>query len=387
VAWTVSLVVDRASQYCVGVSATVRSASSPLVAPPWILVVGAWFTLALVGAIATYGFWQLGNQSFPFWRAIAAEVPRWFAYALHTPGVFWAAQRFPLVPPHVVRHLSVHVTLSIAAAAAYSGAAALGIHAFSPTRPPISAGQLFANNFLGGLPVTLPLYFGVLAVAMAMSYFARHRDAEVQSARLETQLADARLAALQMQLHPHFLFNSLNTITVFARDGDNATVVRLLELLGETLRATLRATPHHEVSLGDEIAFVRKYLEIEEARFSDRLRVRVDVAGDVANALVPAFVLQPLVENAIRHGIARRSDSGLIEIAARCTSGALELTVRDDGAGMSASGTGETGVGLWNTRERLRTLYGGAASLTVVPGATSGVTSTVRIPFRVPADA
>jgi signal transduction histidine kinase len=386
-AWTVSLVADRASQYCVGVSTTVRSANSPFIAPPWILVLGAWSALAVVGAIATYGFWRLGNQSFPFWRAVAAEVPRWFAYALLTPVVFWAAQRFPLIPPHVTRHLAFHVGLSIGAAVAYSGAAALGIHAFSPTRLPISAGRLFANNFLGGLPATLPLYFGVLAVAMAMSYFARHRDVEVQAARLQAQLADARLAALQMQLHPHFLFNSLNTITVFARDGDNATVVRLLELLGETLRTTLRAAPQHEVSLGEEIAFVRKYLEIEEARFSDRLRVHVDVALDVANALVPAFVLQPLVENAIRHGIAGKSDSGSIEITARRTSDALELAVRDDGAGLSALRDGDTGVGLSNTRERLRTLYGDAASLTVAPRDRSGVTSTVRIPFRAASDA
>src|SRR5690348_15614023 len=119
----VSLVVGRASRYCVGVSATIRSARSPLIAPPWMLVLGAWSALAFVGAIATYGFWQLGNQSFPFWRAVAAEAPRWFAYALLTPVVFWAAQRFPLIPPHVARHLVFHVALSIAAAVAYSGAA------------------------------------------------------------------------------------------------------------------------------------------------------------------------------------------------------------------------------------------------------------------------
>jgi LytS/YehU family sensor histidine kinase len=277
----------------------------------------------------------------------------------------------------------------MSAAVAYSVAAALGIHAFSPTVMPMTTSRLFLNNFLGGLPATLPLYFGVLAVAMAMGYFARHRDAEVEAVRLEAQLADARMAALRMQLHPHFLFNSLNTITVFARDGDNGTVVRLLELLGETLRATLRSAPNHEVSLAEEMAFVRKYLEIEEARFSDRLRVRIDMPDDIATALVPAFVLQPLVENAIRHGIAGKSDAGSIEIIGRRLNDTLELSVCDDGAGLSASGSAssENGVGLSNTRERLRTLYGDAGSLTIQAGARGGVIATVRLPLRVAAHA
>jgi LytS/YehU family sensor histidine kinase len=137
------------------------------------------------------------------------------------------------------------------------------------------------------------------------------------------------------------------------------------------------------------MAFVRKYLEIEEARFSDRLRVRIDMPDEIATALVPAFVLQPLVENAIRHGIAGKSDAGSIEIIGRRLNDTLELSVCDDGAGLSASGgaSSENGVGLSNTRERLGTLYGDAGSLTIQAGARGGVIATVRLPLRVAAHA
>ena len=154
----------------------------------------------------------------------------------------------------------------------------------------------------------------------------------------------------------------------------------MLERLSDLLRHVLRTDPAHAIALAEEIRFVEQYLAIEQVRFSDRLRVTFDVDAALANAAVPGFVLQPLVENALRHGLANRSEVGTIVISARRESDTLVLTVRDDGGGLAADY--EEGVGLRNTRERLTTMYGGAASLDLTPSPEGGTLVTVRLPFR-----
>jgi LytS/YehU family sensor histidine kinase len=227
--------------------------------------------------------------------------------------------------------------------------------------------------FFTSLPFGVAVYFAVLGVEHAMFYLT-------QSARLEAQLADARLGALRMQMQPHFLFNSLNAITVIVRDQDTATATRLLEQLGEMLRRVMRADRPQEVPLADELDFVRQYLAIETVRFSDRLRPVFDVPPELRNALVPEFLLQPLVENAVRHGLAQRLGATLLRIEARRDGDELVLTVVDDGPGAGAAVT--EGVGLGNTRERLATLYGSRARLNLARTAEGGTRVTVRLPYR-----
>ncbi len=240
--------------------------------------------------------------------------------------------------------------------------------------------------FVSWLFITLPfgvaVYIALVGIEHATRYFVEVRDRETQLARLSEQLTGARLTALQAQLNPHFLFNSLNTVTVLVRDGDKAAATRVIEQLSEVLRRTLRRTEANEVALDDELELVRQYLAVEQARFSDRLRPRFDIASETLSAAVPSFAVQLLVENAVRHGIARRSDAGRLAVTARREGHSLELTVEDDGAGVDESATPLKGHGIENTRERLRTLYGDRASLVVTRAPTQGTMARLVLPYR-----
>jgi LytS/YehU family sensor histidine kinase len=235
------------------------------------------------------------------------------------------------------------------------------------------------NWFLTSLPFGVAVYFAVLGVEHAVFYFVEARERETQAARLQAQLAEARIGALRTQLQPHFLLNSLNAITVIVRDRDTATATRLLEQLGDMLRRVMRPDRPQEVPLRDELEFVRQYLGIETVRFSDRLQPTFAVDDAVLGAAVPEFLLQPLVENAVRHGLARRVTATLLRIEARREGDDLVLSVTDDGPGPVEAGEG---VGLGATRERLATLYGGRARLELVRPAEGGARVTVRMPYR-----
>jgi two-component system, LytTR family, sensor kinase len=215
----------------------------------------------------------------------------------------------------------------------------------------------------------------------AIRYFVEARERELQMARLAEQLSSARLAALQASVHPHFLFNTLNTVIVLVRDGERIAATRIIEQLSDVLRQSLRRAQTNEVPLEYELDLVSQYLAIEQARFSDRLRPRLEIDDTLVAAAVPTFALQHLVENAIRHGIARAPDSGEVVVRARRDGNMLELSVRDDGAGI-VSDPYLAGHGLENTRERLRALYGRAASLIVAPIEPRGTIATLRIPYR-----
>jgi LytS/YehU family sensor histidine kinase len=220
----------------------------------------------------------------------------------------------------------------------------------------------------------------MLGCIYAFTYYREAREREAQQSRLVAQLADAKLSALRMQLNPHFLFNSLNAITVLVRDQNTRDASRMLELLSGVLRQVLQSDKRQEVTLDDELRFIEKYLAIEQVRFSDRLQVRLSIDSSVRNALVPEFILQPLVENAVRHGVAKRSEAGLIEITGRESNGKLVLSVRDNGPGYVAASN--AGVGLANTRARLETLFGEAGRLEVLNAEGGGTIATLRFPSR-----
>jgi LytS/YehU family sensor histidine kinase len=221
-----------------------------------------------------------------------------------------------------------------------------------------------------------------VGIEHALAYMAQARERETQATRLTAQLAEARLGALRMQLNPHFLFNSLNAITVLVRDQNTAAASRMLELLSDVLRLALRADGSHETPLSTELDFLERYLAIEQVRFSDRLRPRIQVDAAIRRAAVPQLILQPLVENALRHGIARRADAGLLEVTARRDGDTLVLTVRDDGPGLEPAGQPAAGVGLANTRARLAALYGDRATLEIANAAGGGVLVTIRLPYH-----
>lgn len=350
--------------------------------PVWVFVSAAWFAPAILAALKEYAQPLLGGGEAPTWRDLVWAAGDWLIYAFLTPAVFWLARRYPLTKGAIARRVPVHLGASIVLCAVWAtGGVLLSVALFGHS--PYGGGLV--SWFFTSLPFGVAVYFAVLGVEHAAYYFLQARDRETQAARLSAQLAEARMGALRMQLQPHFLLNSLNAITVIVRDRDNATATRMLEQLGEMLRRVLRAPPDRpqEVTLAMELDFVRQYLAIEEVRFSDRLRPVIDVDPALLSAAVPEFLLQPLVENALRHGLAKRVTATLLRIEARREANDLVLSVTDDGPGPggTAPEPGE-GVGLSNTRERLATLYGERARLELVRTPEGGARVTVRLPYH-----
>jgi two-component system, LytTR family, sensor kinase len=226
-------------------------------------------------------------------------------------------------------------------------------------------------------------YWAIVAAAHGLIYYHSSKERAIRASQLEARLAAAKLQLLQMQLHPHFLFNTLHTISELVHE-DPETADRMIAGLSELLREALAASDVQEVPLRRELALVGRYLEIQHARFGDRLHVQVDVADDVLDALVPHLILQPIVENAIRHGIGSRAGRGRIRIAAARTADVLRVEIQDDGRGLQeANGAAIEGVGLGNTRQRLHALYGEGDRLTVSPAPGGGVTIAILIPHHV----
>jgi sensor histidine kinase YesM len=230
----------------------------------------------------------------------------------------------------------------------------------------------FYFDFLG--------YWSAIGVIYAWEYHAESRRRELEAARLDGALRTAELENLRSQLQPHFLFNALQSISTLIH-RDPAAADRMLTDLSELLRGSLAHAARQEVPLRDELAFLQRYLDVMRVRLGDRLAVSLDVPDALLDALVPSLLLQPLVENAIRHGIADRAEGGRVTIAARGDGDRLVLEIADDGPGMSAPATGG-GIGLSNTRERLGRLYGPAASLATRSTAGRGTTVTLTVPLR-----
>jgi LytS/YehU family sensor histidine kinase len=232
------------------------------------------------------------------------------------------------------------------------------------------------------LPFGVAVYLAVVGIEHAIRYFVQSQQRAAQLARLAEQLMGARLAALQSQLNPHFLFNSLNTATILVREGERTAAARMLEQLSGMLRKTLTRGQEHEVTLEDELELARDYLAIEQERFSDRLVPCFDIDAGITRALVPPFALQHLVENAVRHGIARRTSAGRVHVCAARVGDMLELTVTDDGPGIAGDAERLAAHGISRTRERIAALYGDRASLTLLR-LPQGTLARLHVPFHV----
>ena len=239
----------------------------------------------------------------------------------------------------------------------------------------LSFSRLYLNAFLA--------YLDVLLAGLAIYYAREARSRQLRASKLEARLAEAQLDVLRMQLHPHFLFNTLNTVSALMHKDVHAAD-RMLALLGDLLRDSFEKIADQEVSLKQELGFLEKYLEIEKTRFQDRLSVETEIDPETLDAEVPNLVLQPLVENAIRHGVSRRREAGHIRLAAWRDGDRLELRVRDNGPGLSAEGElpGGSGVGLSNTQARLRQLYGAAHRFELLAPDTGGLEVVLSIPFK-----
>ena len=292
------------------------------------------------------------------------------------------ARRFPLEHGRVARSLAVHALAALVLSLlqgwlSFAIFQKLGLFA-AAQMPPARLGALLV---LGKLHTNLLTYAAIVGVVHLIDYYRKYRDRELASSRLEAKLARAELEVLKMQLHPHFLFNTLHAIsTLMHRDVEAAD--RMLSRLSDLLRLAMEDVGSQEVTLQHEMEFLGRYLEIEQTRFADRLRVTVSVAPETLDALVPSLVLQPLVENAIRHGIAPRAGGGALEILASRRDAMLRLEVRDDGPGLPGTSPPKTGVGIANTRARLEQLYGAAHRFEMTNRPEGGLAILLEVPYR-----
>ena len=323
-----------------------------------------WTALALFLAVSTALTYRSTGRPANWSINIARSLSEWWLWALLTPAVVWLAHRFPVNGPHWRRSLAVHAVIG--------AAVALGkTHA---DRASFAALTGFWVYFLfSTLALQFVVYAAIVAGAHGIEYYRRSRERE----QLERRLADTRLQLLNMQLQPHFLFNTLNTIAELVHE-DADVADRMITSLADLLRRSLALGGTQEIPLDTELELLDTYLDIQKARFGDDLDVRVSIAEEVRGAHVPMLLLQPIVENAFKHGRVARLD-----LHVRQQAQMLVIEVIDEGKGADADALrGRAGIGLGNTRERLATLYGPAASLDLanIPG--GGARVTVCMPVR-----
>ncbi len=243
--------------------------------------------------------------------------------------------------------------------------------------------QTALTSFYGRNLIDMGYYWAVLGVGYSLETYQRFKNEELKAAQLEARLVETELKALREQLRPHFLFNTLNTIAVLVREQKNDAAVTLIAQLSALLRMSLDSSRGHEVTLRQEMEFLTRYIEIQKARFSDRLSVAIAIEPAALEARIPTLLLQPLVENAIVHGIAAKSGPGRVDVVGRVAEGKLHLEVRDDGPGLAPGPRfGSEGIGLSNTRERIAKIYGPAGRMTLASEPGLGVSVQIVIPCR-----
>jgi two-component system LytT family sensor kinase len=334
--------------------------------------------VALVAASQRHFFQAAAGRPIPFTASLSDALQSCWLWAAFTPAILALARRFRIGRGGGWGTLALHLAFSLGFAGldAVLDTALYRVLGAGPARS-------LASTFFGNSFINLFSYFAVVAIGHALQYYGLYVERELAATRLEAQLLGAQIRALEMQLHPHFLFNTLHTVASLVRAGRNPEAVRMIAGLSELLRASLREGPA-EIPLREELAFVERYLAIEQIRFQDRLETAVTAEPDALDALVPPLILQPLVENAIRHGIERRAAPGRVEVAAVRQNGTLVLRVQDSSPGPSSAASSRegAGIGLSNTQSRLRHLYGDRQRLELSGTRDGGAVALVELPYH-----
>lgn len=354
----------------------------------WAAIIAAWAVLGVIWAGPIYLETHLEEMGHSPWRIFGWGVLMWLAWAPLTPAIVWLARKYSLIGSDWKSSLVVHFPAFLVLSVIHSAAATAITLTMRPFDEMGTSPEDFWPRFLSRLPGSfgsdLLVYGGVIGICYAFDYYAKYRERELVATRLEAQLAQAQLDALRMQLHPHFLFNTLNGIVGLVRDNRNTAAISMLVGLSDLLRHTLDHSARHEVELREELNFIKLYLSIQETRFSDRLQIEFAIDPSTTKAMVPNLILQPLTENALRHGIARRADSGLIGISSEIQNGHLRLTVYDDGAGLPDDWQlrGSAGIGLANTVARLQQLYDDKHEFDIRNRDGGGAEAVILIPYK-----
>jgi two-component system LytT family sensor kinase len=353
--------------------------------PRWPWIAAIWFAMGLFDATQNVVAMRAQGMHHAWTQLFVTLLLSWLPWALATPLILRLGKRYPPLQLSSftpwMQHASAWALISLISAA-WSACLELLLNPWTPTLPPGHFGELWLNKINNQLLSSLILYGCVLLFGYMLDSRERFARQQMEATQLSEQLTKAQLNALRHQIEPHFLFNTLNAIAGQVREGNNDGAVDMIAALSEFLRHLLRDA-RQEVPLGEELEFVQKYLDIQKVRFPDSLQVKIDVLKELDGARVPSLILQPIVENAVKHGIAKRAQGGAIEISAIRENGKLTLSVYNDGPGLPPDWEGNpAAIGLCNVRERLQSLYGGDSGLKMTNEDARGVTVSISVPFR-----
>lgn len=350
------------------------------------LIAGIWIFIGIVFTLQGYFTSYRSERPMPFVDSFYLQMTWSIVWAMATPLVLLAAARLPIERNNWIRSSLLHIPICLILSVLFTALGRVIIwlnFGYRVGRPLTfeSVTNFVVANFSEGIGI----YLLIAVTFYAFSYYRRYREGQLRTLQLEAQLSQSQLHALKMQLHPHFLFNTLHSISALL-NKDPQSARKMITRLGDFLRLTLENSGAQEVSLQTEMEFLSCYLEIERIRFQDRLVTRMNLDEQTLDAKVPNLILQPIVENAIRHGIAPRSTPGLIEIDAKQVGDSLRIQVRDNGPGISEHRTSENlfkkGLGLTNTETRLERLYGMAHRFDLSNSPEGGLVVTLEIPFN-----
>ncbi len=351
-----------------------------------VLILVIWTFIGLVFTLQGYFSSYRSERPVGLTEMAYMQLTWAYLFALATPFVLWASARLPLERNTWIRSALLHIPISIALSIILTGLGRVliwlnvGLRAGRPL-----TFESITRFVIGNFSEAVGIYMLIALSGYAFNYYRRYRAGQIKNLQLEAQLSKAQLQALKMQLHPHFLFNTLHSISALL-NKDTESARKMITRLGDFLRLTLENSGSQEVTLRQEMEFLSCYLEIERIRFQDRLVTHIDISNQTLDAKVPNLLLQPIVENAIRHGIAPRSTPGLIEIEAKQRNGALRIQVRDNGPGLPAHRTSENllkrGLGLANTETRLERLYGTNHVFDLSNSPNGGLVVTMEMPFH-----
>ena len=342
-----------------------------------------WTALALIPGIQVHTYIISLGHSITWGHALLPQLLDHWIWAVLTPGVLWISSRYPIERRAWVRVVGIHLLGSFAFAIMHVGIRFPFLQNPAIYTSPVKhlSWLLFRNSLSANYYDDLWMYSTIVAVSQLWNYYRKFKDRELLTTKLEGQLAQAHLQVLKMQLNPHFLFNTLHAISSLMHE-DVEAADNMLTGLSDLLRMSLENVNEQEITLKREMEFLQGYLEIQQIRFRDRMTVKMDIPTESLDALVPNMILQPLVENAVTHGIGSISTAGEIRIRALRNNGVLRLEVSDNGKGLVGEFP-EGGLGLTNTRARLLQLYGETQRLAIDHGPDGGTVVTLEIPFHV----
>jgi two-component system, LytTR family, sensor kinase len=337
----------------------------------WVIL-AAYTILGLLFASQVRVDYMYAGHELTWRQAAGAGLANWYLWALLTPAIAWFARRFPLTRARWPVSLAVHVPAGIVCGALKVTADAKTAAFFTGARRPDSVMPAY---------VALLTYWVIVGAVHSLDHYRKYRERELQAAQLKTALARAQVQSLRMQIHPHFLFNTLNAIASLMRENVEAADV-MIARFGDLLRVTLATADVPDVPLRQELEFVRMYLDIQQERIGDRLTTTFAAGADTLDAAVPTLLLLPIVENAIRHGAGARPGPAAIAIRASRADGRLTIEVEDDGPG--PGDPVRDGHGLRNTRMRLEAAFGSAATLALTRTSSGGALARVTMPVTAP---